>query len=126
MPIWVPAAQALHGQHGAAQFGRVRVPFAGPAFAEAAIVDQLDIEPAEFLRRLEHLGLDMQRPVPLRLTAGGGVHGEDQPPAHARAALRRRLDLLQEGVDLGSTGGFVQITCHRTSLPRPRTWRGCG
>ena len=66
------------------------LPLEGPGIGEprarlelavAPVEAQLDLETAERGRRLEHLGLDTAGAVPGPLTAGGRVHGEDEPAA---------------------------------------------
>ena len=86
------------------RLGRGR-PRPGAELPVAAVVGELDLEPAEHRRLLEHFGLDVASLVPRRLAAGGGVHGEDQPAALTRRARRRRRgDFLQKGIDLSGIG----------------------
>ena len=62
----------------------------GAAFVEAAIVNELHVEPTELFRDLEHSDLQRLRKVPGRLSAHCGVKREDQPSATRRADGRRR------------------------------------
>ena len=74
-------------------------PFRRLALAVAAEIDELHVEPAHGLNRLEHVRLELEREIPRRLPAHGGVHGEDQP-ALARTGRLERPHILEEGVDL--------------------------
>src|SRR5215472_14754983 len=96
------AAYAKHAAHDPVQIGGGRHPAARLAFRKAAVIDELDLEPAECRRRLEHLALDTAGAVPGRLAAGGGVQSKDQPSATASRMRRRRLLQLVEKIgDLG-------------------------
>ncbi len=83
-------AEAADLNHAADQLVGRRHPRARLALPEPAIEDELDIEPAEPVRRLEHLRLEMAGPVPSRLAARRRVHGEQQPAASRRPPHRRR------------------------------------
>ena len=93
------AALARHLPHQPRQRVGIAHPFRRLALAVAAEIDELHVEPADRLDRLEHVGLKLEREVPGRLPAHGGVHGEDQP-ALARAGWLERPHILEEGVDL--------------------------
>src|SRR3546814_7576145 len=82
-------AEAAHAGHQVEKLRRAGRPFAGPALAEAAIIDELHLEPAQSGRLLEHLALQPAGTVPGRLAARRRVHRENQPPAPAAVALRR-------------------------------------
>src|SRR3546814_11105497 len=84
-----------HTSHEAQQLSRFGNPRTRPALAETAVVDELHVQSAKRLGLLENLRLQVGRAVPGRLTAGGGVHGEDQPATrqaaeHGRASCRER------------------------------------
>jgi hypothetical protein len=71
------AAAAVDFLHQAAQQARIRHEARGTAFRQASIVRQLDVEPADCGRFLEHVGLQPAGLVPGRLPAHGGVEGKD-------------------------------------------------
>src|SRR5690606_40792918 len=75
------SAEAAHGRHALAERRRLGAPGTRLAFAEAAIEHELHVEPAERLRRLEPLGLQVTGAGPRRFAAGGGIHGEAQAAA---------------------------------------------
>src|SRR5262249_13222064 len=56
----------------------LRPPAGGAAFAEPAIVDQLQVEPADCRRFTEHVGLQPTGRIPHGLAAHGGVECEDE------------------------------------------------
>src|SRR5579885_1912395 len=91
------AALAMDLAHEGGERGRVAHPFRGPALAEPAKIDELDVEAADRLDRLEHVRLKFEREVPGGLPAHGSVHGEDEPPA-AGAGRLERAHLLEERV----------------------------
>src|SRR5205823_3274121 len=96
------AAEAGDRAHRAMQVGGVGHPAARLAFVEAAVIDELDVEPAERRGGLEHLALDAAGAVPSRLAARRCIEREDQPAAAAAGPHRRgALQIAQEGVDLG-------------------------
>ena len=83
---------------------RITNPLAGTGFAESAKIDQLYIEPANFLYGLEHVGLEPKRKVPGRLSAHGCVHCEDKPSPASGANRSDGSHASKEGVDLSATG----------------------
>jgi hypothetical protein len=88
------------------QIVRILHPPARLALGEAAVEQQLDIEPAQRRGRLEHLALDAASAVPARLPAGGGVERKDQPPAPAARPHRRRTaQIIEKCVDIGARRG---------------------
>ena len=100
------AAAAVDPLHQRAQPLGLRHPARGPAFAEAAVIDQLHVEPADRRRLAEHVGLQPAGRVPSRLPAHGRVEREDQPPSPAGFGRRSKaLHLGEEGVDLRARGG---------------------
>ena len=105
----------------AVQFGGVGRPAARLAFAEAAVIDELDVEPAERRRRLEHLALDMAGAIPARLTARRRIERKDQPAAPAcRTRRRGALEVAQERIDLGVTAPDFDVLgsrAYRRSSP---------
>src|SRR3546814_12308963 len=71
-----------------------------------------DVCSSDLLGLLEHLRLQVGRAVPGRLTAGGGVHGEDQPATRQAAVWARGpprcwggRQPAPEAVHLGGRGG---------------------
>src|SRR5207247_3686751 len=93
-------ADAGNRAHHAMQIGGCGHPAARLAFGEAAVIDQLDVEPAERGGRLEHLALDPAGAVPTRLAARRRVEREDQPAAPpARPHRRGALQVAEKGVD---------------------------
>ena len=122
------AAEAGHSAHRPVQGGGIGHPAARLAFVEAAVIDELDVEPAEGGGGLEHLALDAAGAVPCRFAARGGVEREDQPAAATgRPHRRRALQIAQEGVDLGRArflGKLIFVSAHpRTSSPYPDLFR---
>src|SRR3546814_5158280 len=83
-----PYTTLFRSSHEAQQLSRFGNPRTRPALAEAAVVDELHVQSAKRLGLLEHLRLQVGRAVPGRLTAGGGVHGEDQPATRDRKSTR--------------------------------------
>ena len=85
------AATAFDRRHEPRERGCVAHPAARLAFVEAPEKDELYVEAADRLHRVEHLGLNLQRHVPGWLAAHGGVHGEDQAaiPRVARDGAER-------------------------------------
>src|SRR5260370_7796922 len=69
-----------HRGHEGVQIRGRRHPFARLALREAAIEDELDLEPTERGGGFEHLALDTAGAVPGRPPAGGGLERKDQPP----------------------------------------------
>ena len=101
------AADAIDPRHAFQQGVGVRQPRRTLAFPEAAIEDKLHLEAAEGIGLLEHAALDMAGGVPRRRPAGGGVHGEDQPPAPARAPRRGgHGDALEERIQFGAAAAL--------------------
>ena len=99
------ATDAAHLAHRRVQIRRAREPAARLALAEAAIEHELDVEPAEACRRLEHLALQPARVIPGGFAARGRVEGKDQPsPARGRLNRRHRRDLPQESLNLRLLG----------------------
>src|SRR5260370_23075828 len=91
-----------HRGHEGVQIRGCRHPFARLALRDAAIEDELDLEPTERGGGFEHLALDTAGAVPGRLAAGGGVECKDQPPAPAtRVRGRCLLQLVKKLFDLG-------------------------
>src|SRR3546814_20821507 len=78
-----------HTSHEAQQLSRFGNPRTRPALAEAAVVDELHVQSAKRLGLLQHLRLQVRRPVPGRLTALGGLHGEAQPGTRQAAVWAR-------------------------------------
>src|SRR5581483_11968195 len=114
------AAGAVHPRHQRGQRVRVRNPARGAALARAAEIDELNVEPACRLHGAEHVGLEGQRHVPRRLSAHGGVHGEDEASApHGRGGA----ELLHAADEIGDVGiardaGRCLLTCLRRHLAR--------
>ena len=106
--------------HDPVQIGGVGHPAARLAFVEAAIIDELDVEPAERGGRLEHLALDAAGAIPARLAARRRVERKDQPAATARrSAAANAPQLAQKGIDIGRdlaglpvAGQMTLITAH--------------
>ena len=100
-----PASDAAHGLHQPHELGGLADPAAGPALAEAAIVDELHVEPAQPLRLHEHRGLHVAGLVPGPLARGRGVEGEDQAAARGAGigARRHAPQLVDEGGDVGTS-----------------------
>jgi hypothetical protein len=78
-----PAGAAVDPDHQVDEVPGVADPAAGLALLEAAIEDELHIEPAEPVGLEEHLALDAAGSVPGRPAARRGVEREDQPAAAA-------------------------------------------
>ncbi len=102
-------------------------PARGPALAGAAEIDELHVEAADRLHRLEHPGLEAERQIPGRLPAHGGVHGEHQPAVAGGRGRCQRLHPGDEGRDIGRRRGHGRLRpiaagsrCRRLS----RWWRG--
>jgi len=91
------AAAAVDLAHERGEAGAVRDEAGGAAFAEAAEIDQLHVEPARTRRRVEHAALKRLGEIPCWLPTHGGVEGEDQPPATAGG--RDRAGLFEKGVN---------------------------
>ena len=124
------AADTEDRAHNAVQVGGGGHPAARLALRKAAVIDELDLEPAERRRRLEHLALDPASAIPGRLAAGGGVERKNQPAAPAAGMRHRRLfQLIQKVRDFGRVplgGKPVLVLAHRVLTPagaRPR-YRG--
>src|SRR5260370_25856173 len=84
-----------HRGHEGVQIRGRRHPFARLALREAAIEDELDLEPTERGGGFEHLALDTAGAVPGWLAAGRGVACKDQPPPPPpRAPGARPLSLV--------------------------------
>src|SRR5689334_4356264 len=97
-------ADAGHRAHDPMQIGCIAHPAARFAFVEAAVIDELDVEPAERGGRLEHLALDAAGAIPGRLAARRRVEREDQSTPPARWRRRGTPQLAQESIDLGRSG----------------------
>ena len=112
------AADAKDRAHDAVQIGGGSQPAARLALVEPAIIDELNVEPAERGGRLEHLALDAAGAVPGRFAAGGGVEREDQPPAPARIGRGAPFSAFEKLLDLGRARlGQVAGSCRRSSCP---------
>ncbi len=94
-------APALDRRHEPCQRRGVADPAASPAFAEAPEKNQLHVEPANGLHRVEHVRLDGQRHVPGWPAAHGRIHGKNQPPFPRCFCGRGRAHLGKKRVDLG-------------------------
>ena len=81
LPIWVWPPRQSMPRHQLGEPLGLRHPARGPAFVQAAVVDELDVEPADRRRLAEHVGLQPAGGIPGRLPAHGGVEREDQPAA---------------------------------------------
>ena len=102
----------------------LRHPAARLAFVEAAVIDELDVEPAERGGRLEHLALDAAGAVPGRLAARRRVERKDQPAAPARRGRRRRApQVAQKGIDLGRSGFGRKLALGRHSAAYHADWQ---
>src|SRR5690606_2999029 len=75
----------------------------GSAFAEAAVIDQLNLQTACLADCVEHARLDFARHVPGGLTAHGGIKCQDQPPL-PRTVRCKGACLLHEGVNRAAVG----------------------
>ena len=99
-PIWVWPPRQATPVIRRGQLRRIVEPGEGLEIMVAAVIDELDVEPAYLADGGEHLGLDLAGLVPARLAAGGGIEGEDQPAPRAHGPHGRHGgQLLQEGVD---------------------------
>ena len=83
----------------------------GARLAVAAEVDELHLEPARLRGGVEHGRLQLAGEVPGRLTAHGGVEGEDEPPAAGLRSRRAGARLGEEGRDVAAAGrrGLVGV-----------------
>ena len=75
------AATAIDALHQRAEPRRLGDPWRGAAFRKAAIIDELDIEPAGGGRFAKHIGLQPTGAIPGRLPAHGGIQRKNQPAA---------------------------------------------
>src|SRR5690606_6851664 len=75
------STEASHGRHLPGERGRVGNPRARLALTEAAIEDELHVQPAERAGSMKHLRLDLAGSVPSGPAAGGGIHRENEPAA---------------------------------------------
>ena len=112
----MPRHQPLQRRGVADEFRRL-------AFAQAAEIDELDVERAGLADGVEHLGLQRAGHIPGRLAAHRGVERQDQPadlPHASRAtafAWRTKASIsLGAGPLLGrfgrastGTGGFLSL-----------------
>src|SRR5262249_50761201 len=125
--ITAPTIDLLHQVGKATGVGD---PARGAAFAQAAIVNKLDIETADRRRFTEHVCLKNAGQVPGRLTAHGRIDGKNKPPTLSRLGRRRQhTHLFQKSVDLGMRRCFHRrvaawsgrslpirpILCHKTA-----------
>ena len=91
------AAAAIDALHQRAEPPGLGNPGRGAAFRKAAIIDELDVEPAGGSRFAKHIGLQPAGAVPGRLPAHGGIERENQPAALTGLDRRaERFDALQE------------------------------
>src|ERR1043166_9399120 len=105
------AAAAGNPAHEAGEARAVGDPAGRATFVEAAVVNELHLEPADRRRLAEHLALELAGGIPGRLAAHGGVKREDQPPALAGFEGRRQgTGAGDEGVDLRARGGSGRLT----------------
>src|SRR5262249_2805540 len=80
-------------------------PAGGATFVEAAVVDELHLQPADRRRLAEHFALQLAGGIPGGLPAHGGVEREDQAPALAGLEGRRQsARASDEGVNLRTRG----------------------
>ena len=120
------AAAAVDARHQFREPLACRNPARGAAFAQAAEINQLDIEPADAGRFAEHVGLQGAGRIPGRLPAHGGIERKDQPPALAiRGRGPERAHAFDERVNLRPRGDrrrgvLGAILAHGSSLHRIR------
>ena len=96
-----PPGQARDLPHEAEETCRVADPLRGVALGVAPVENELHVQLPECPAGREHVRLQRARPVPGRLTAGGRVEGEDEPPGRAIGTRHRReiAGRVEEGVD---------------------------
>ena len=97
------AAAHVNFRHHRAQSRSAGHKGRGPALAKAAEIDELDRQPAQSARSLEHLSLQALRKIPGRLAAHGGVERENQPSMPFNKG-RDALGRVEKGVDGGRLG----------------------
>ena len=72
----------------------LRHPLRGPAFVTTAVIDELDVEPADRRRLPKHVGLQLASAIPSGLAARCGVEGKEQTPPRAGHDGRRSTESL--------------------------------
>src|SRR5262244_3101451 len=110
------AAPAFDALHQRAEPLRMRYPTRGATLAEAAVIDQLHVQPADRRRLAKHVGLQPTGRVPGGLATHGRVEREDEAAPPARLGCRRELlHAAEKSVDLGACGacrrGAAAIGC---------------
>jgi hypothetical protein len=101
-----------HAAHRRVKFPRGAEPTARLAFAKATIEDELDVQSANRIRRLEHLALQGAGAIPCRLAACRRIEREDEPASPARRLARLYgLELTEESFDIRSfaRGGYMSL-----------------
>ena len=97
------AAAAFNALHQRAQPFRLRYPTRGAALPEAAVIDQLHVQPADRRCLAKHVGLQPTGRVPGGLATHGRVEREDEAAPSARLCCRRELlHTAQKSIDLGA------------------------
>ncbi len=114
-------AQADNPGHAPGQLTGIAEPGEGLKIMEAAVIDELNVEPAHLAHGGEHLGLDLAGLVPAGLAAGGGVESKDEPAPRAhRPHAGHGGQLLQEGVDRACLRFLLgQLFTHGTEVVQP-------
>src|SRR5262249_47993622 len=90
-------ALTAYGRHQRAEPIRICNPWGSSAFAQAAIIDELNVDTASLCRGAEHLGLQLTGMIPHRLPTHCGIERKDQPPPPTRCSARpQRPDRTRE------------------------------
>jgi hypothetical protein len=90
--------------HQSEQFIGARGPAGCPAFAEATVVEQLNVETADIADFAKHVGLQSTSGIPCWLPACRAVEGENQPPGSHRADLP---DISEISIDISGSGDSI-------------------
>src|SRR6516162_7136869 len=102
---------AHHLRHDLGELTAIGHPAGGAALAEAAVIDQLEVEATDGSGGLEHLGLELTSGVPGRLPAGGGVEGEDEAAASGWYCRFGCGEFGQKFIDLGERWRALATAC---------------
>jgi len=95
------AASAVDLLHQPAELARIGNPARSAAFGQPAIIEELNVQPADRGGLIKHVALQTAGGIPHRLAAHGGVERKDQPAALAgRRGRAERFHLVEKGIDL--------------------------
>src|SRR5262249_18088499 len=104
-------ALTAYGRHQRAEPIRICNPWGSSAFAQAAIIDELNVDTASLCRGAEHLGLQLTGMIPHRLPTHCGIERKDQPHAPTGCSARpKRPDLMEKTINLRPRGGCRNLT----------------